>query len=396
MSAAEDIHAGYPEPYTGRSTPPETVKADNDDAVAVALGKLVEAIGGFRDIAVNRVMVGQVELLLPPGKPVLTPARLRLLGRAWIAADEKRVGAIELNVEKLEAMCWPSGIRPREIWPADRELKITTPGRRRSEERKRVVESERAKAPAQVPQSVFDKMAEARKHLAKAEMLKASDPRKNRKAIKDHLTSAKLLQNEARDLQRQAADDDWSFRADRETAELATARGETVEKTKQGRTRIMTRAGIQHSYEAGYMEPRSGQRMKAADLYETAKRYRDAYEIITGRTTPSGSGGSGFGGAPQVRIVEAGEQLATMRLGLTRAELEVLDRVCGQEMRVREAATILGRAFNASRDALRDGLTSATINIRAAKAVKDTGEKLTRFRLEDAHAQIEAAMRAIA
>lgn len=249
--------------------------------------------------------------------------------------------------------------------------------------------------PAPIPRDVETKLAQASDARHKAATLEGIDRWGNRDAIREHRAAARVLETEARELQREATDHDWNRRADYETTSLAMARGEVVEKTKAGHTRIMTRAGIQQAYEAGYLQPEDGKRLSSANLYETAKRYRDAYEIIAGRTTPNGSEASGGMKGPQVRIAEAGEALRVMRTGLDRLEVAVLDRVCGEEIRARETATILALGFEKVRKALVSGLTTATTNIRAARAVKDTDERMTRDRLQAAHVEIRAAERMV-
>jgi len=178
-----------------------------------------------------------------------------------------------------------------------------------------------------------------------------------------------------------------------ETTALAIGRGEQVQQTGI-RVRILTRQGIQQAFEEGHMTPALGP-MTADDLHVTAKAYRDAYEIAEGMTGRSGEGGGGYGAkGPQIRVIEAGEVLAVMRLELTQRQVDVLDRVCGQDMRLREAATILRRGFPSTKNSLIMGLKAATLNLKAARAVKDQGEPTTKARLESARAQVDAAMRA--
>jgi hypothetical protein len=177
-----------------------------------------------------------------------------------------------------------------------------------------------------------------------------------------------------------------------ETVALAEARGEEVVRPKRGGARILTRQGIQQAYEDGHMTPALGA-LTADHLHATAKAYRDAYEIAAGLAGRSGEGGGYGAKGPQIKIVEAGEALAIMRLDLTQRQIDILDRVCGQDMRLREAATVLGRGFPSTKNSLIMGLKAATLNIRAARAVRDQGEPTTKARLESARAQVDAAMR---
>lgn len=192
----------------------------------------------------------------------------------------------------------------------------------------------------------------------------------------------------------QRGENRWRVGAISETVTLAQARGEAVELPKRGGARIMSRQGIQQAFEEGHMTPALGS-MTADHLHATAKAYRDAYEIAEGLAGRSGEGGGGYGAkGPQIKVVEAGEVLAVMRLDLTQRQIDVLDRVCGQDMRLREAATVLRRGFPSTKNSLIMGLKAATLNLKAAKAVKDQGEPTTKARLESARAQVDAAMRA--
>lgn len=138
----------------------------------------------------------------------------------------------------------------------------------------------------------------------------------------------------------------------------AMIRGEEVETPKAGRAiRIMSRGGLTQAFEDGHLEPVRGS-LKATDTYEAGKRYRDAYEVAEGLTTSTGGGG-GFGPkAPQPRLVEAGEALKAMRAAITDRQRAVLDLVCGQDVRLRTAATQLHRGFPSTKLSLRGGLTA--------------------------------------
>lgn len=222
-------------------------------------------------------------------------------------------------------------------------------------------------------------LAKAQDQLARA---KDAEARKNAWAAIDKI--------KARPVQRE-----FEHRRKRDTEEtvgLAEARGEEVQRTGI-RVRILTRQGIQQAFEDGYLNLPHGP-MTADMLHTTAKAYRDVYEIAAGLAGRSGEGGGGYGAkGPQIKLVEAGEVLAIMRTDLTQRQIDVLDRVCGMDMRVRETATILRRGFPSTKNSLIAGLSSATLSLKAARAVRDQGEPTTKARLESARAQVDAAMR---
>lgn len=129
-------------------------------------------------------------------------------------------------------------------------------------------------------------------------------------------------------------------------------------------------AGLEHAFVSGYLDGGRGashpERLKG-----TGEAYGEAYEIDEGQRSGGGAmeggGGGGFGPkGPQFRIVDAGFMLDEMRKGMGRRERRVLDLVCGQHMRAREAATIMGAGFPATVRALRAGLKLAGENWRAA------------------------------
>lgn len=285
---------------------------------------------------------------------------------------------------------------------ADRELEmLRTQGkggefhrRRRQKEREHVRALGQRNAPAGPPQSVLDKMAAARKSRMKAEVLRASNPKKNAKAIKEHEADAIRAEREAAQLQAEAAGSDWASRANQETEDLARARGEPVEACQDGK-RIMSRNGIRQAYEDGHMKPAHGP-LKERDLYATALAYNRAVVAMLPGSGGETEGGGGFTAkGPQVRVVEAGEALATMRNDLSKRQIDVLDHVCGMDMRLRETATVLRRGFPSTRNSLISGLELATLNLRAARAVKkvDPDKPTTKERLQAAAAQIDQAMR---
>lgn len=237
----------------------------------------------------------------------------------------------------------------------------------------------------------------AGEHRAKAEALQAADraarTRRNRAEIKKHYDAARALQDEA-EAKNTAADDlRWVLGATSESVQLAQARGEEVEheeiemrmevrdehgaqlRHKAGpnkgepvyhydrvtRTVLKSRGGgIEEAYEKGHLDGRGA---KAEALKSIGERYGKAYEIDEGKTSSRGEGGGGFGPkGPQLRLVEAGETLAILRQGLSKRERDVLDKVCGDQLRTRQAATALKAGFPATARALRGGLQRALDN----------------------------------
>lgn len=179
-----------------------------------------------------------------------------------------------------------------------------------------------------------------------------------------------------------------------ETIALARARGEEVD-DRGSATRMLTRTGIAYAFEKGHLDPPHGP-MTREILCETAFRYRMAYLVASGGLTPEKGAGGGFNAkGPQSRLVEMGEELATMRLNLTKRQEDVLDNVCGLDMRPREAATVLRRGFPSVLRSLVSGLETATLNLKAKAAIKARGEPATRDRLEAAAWQIDQAMRSV-
>lgn len=61
---------------------------------------------------------------------------------------------------------------------------------------------------------------------------------------------------------------------------------------------------------------------------------------------------------------------------------------------LRAPATVLRLGFPSTKNSLIMGLKAATLNLRAAKAVRAQGGPTTKARLESARAQVDAAMRA--
>lgn len=97
--------------------------------------------------------------------------------------------------------------------------------------------------------------------------------------------------------------------------------------------------GIEHAKDAGYL----GKSWREAErLHKIGVDYREAYIVVEGAAGRSGEGGGGRGPkAPQPRQIELGQDLADMRRGLNLRQREVLDLVCGQDMRLRDATAQL-------------------------------------------------------
>lgn len=308
MSAAEDIQAGYPEPFTGRAAPPADVRADNDDALA--------------------------------------------------QARERRRDAIR--------------VKPKARGRQKRLARVTG---------------------MSGPERAMHKAHEALKHRNKAAILTNADARGNKAKIADHIAKAVKLEKDARDIMAAHEEGRWIDATNEETATLAESRGEKVRRF-HGRVIVSSRCGLTMAYEDGKLDSNDS-KLCVDELFTAGRRYRDAYEISTGMTSSRGEGGSGAKG-PQVRKIEAGQDLDMLRTGLSAQQARTLDAICGESQTLATWAKASRIHFDEAQEQLIKGLETASINIRAAKAVKDTGEKLTRFRLEDAHAQIERAMRDVA
>lgn len=117
--------------------------------------------------------------------------------------------------------------------------------------------------------------------------------------------------------------------------------------------------GIEHAFHAGHLRAIRGV-LAEEHLLRIGQEYGAAYEIVEGQATNAGEGGGGFKPkAPLPRAIEAGQTLADMRNGLDRRQRDVLDLVCGQSLRAREAATQMHAGFPATIRALVGGLKAA-------------------------------------
>jgi hypothetical protein len=135
-------------------------------------------------------------------------------------------------------------------------------------------------------------------------------------------------------------------------------RGQAVFKYDRA-VRIKNLTGIEHALHSGHLRAIRGA-MAEEHLVRIGEEYGAAYEIIEGLASRAGEGGGGFKPkAPLPRAIEAGETLADMRKGLNARQRKVLDLVCGESLRAREAATAMGAGFPATVRALVGGLKAA-------------------------------------
>lgn len=151
--------------------------------------------------------------------------------------------------------------------------------------------------------------------------------------------------------------------------------------------------GIEYALAKGQL---AGGSMGAERLYRAGDSYREAYVIVEGQTSTSGEGG-GSGGAPkapQTRLVQAGEELADMRRGLTERQRRVLDEVCGLDNLVWKVAEAMGAGVPATERALRGGLAAAADTLADGRQKRrDDGRESAAARVRRAHRMIARAAR---
>jgi hypothetical protein len=254
------------------------------------------------------------------------------------------------------------------------------------------------------------KAAQAARHLVRADELETLNPKKNRQAIKTLRANARKLGDEIAVLMGAELRQIQEWGEARGPILRAEARGETVH-VRQAETaevatdeygaRIIEQAGphrglpalvysrgarakklvgIEHAYQAGYLRGLRGA-PPAEALRQIGNDYGAAYQIAEGQTTNAGSegGGGGFGPkSPQPRVVEAGEALAIMRKALSPRQRKVVDLVCGQDARVREAAAEIGSELPATKRLLITGLSAAREAMRAAREEGRLGQAAAR------------------
>lgn len=242
------------------------------------------------------------------------------------------------------------------------------------------------------------KTAQAARYLARANELEALSLKTNRTAIKTLRANARkigeeiavILGAELRQVQTWGEAREPILRAEArgelvhvreaETAEVATdeygvrlieqsgpRRGEPALVYSRA-TRAQVLYGIEHAYRAKYLR-RPGA-PSAETLLRTGKEYAAAYVIVKGQTTNAGQegGGGGFGPkSPQPRVIEAGNELSIMQKPLGPLRCAILDKVCGEDMRLREAAHKLGLGFLRANRLLIEGLTAAASAMHVAR-----------------------------
>lgn len=290
-------------------------------------------------------------------------------------------------------------------------IKTEAPEETSAEKRRRLLEENRVRAlnaPLRDPAFV-QKIAQAEGKLLTAQQeldaLRAGDPKKNRKLIKraenklrglaDDLANiqsvelaAYALMGEAREAILRGIQRGETIQAKvAETADIARdERGARV--IEQGgprrglpalvysrglRARNLT--GLDHAIASGYFA-KARERLRGVPpddfLRRVAETYSDCYVIVEGQATHAGEGGSGFKPKDAVpQVVEAGQTLADMRKGLNRRQRAVLDLVCGQSFRLREAAQQLHAGFPATLTALIVGLKVAEESRLAERARRE-------------------------
>lgn len=281
--------------------------------------------------------------------------------------------------------------------------KTATPEETREEKRRRLLDENRDRvraldAPLRDPTFVLaiaqaeGKLLTAQKEL---EQLREGDPKKNRKAIKRAENQIRGLGEEVAKLQEEERAQYLLYGDVRDAIIRAKIRGDEVEAfeaetaeilrdefgakviIRRGENRGLPRmkydvglrarklVGIQHAYANGDL----GEHPEAERRYDTGKDYGEAYEIVMGMTSTSGEGGGGFGPkGPQPRVIEAGQDFRDFCAGITQAQKDVLDRVCGKSMRLGEAAAELRCDPRTAERRLISGLDAAGRSISAERA----------------------------
>jgi hypothetical protein len=223
--------------------------------------------------------------------------------------------------------------------------------------------------------------------------------KETRRAIKRLEQTAKNLDDQVLKLREQArAQDAWGEA--KASILLARARGEDVDVGEaetaepaldengarlidKGRAvmiygreiRARKLTGIDHALAEGSLGAVEGE--EADRLYRIGLTYQEVYAIAEGQSTrgsgAEGGGGSGGPPAPQPRQMEAALKLLTMRRHLSERQRRVLDLVCGQQLKVREATVVYrdskgrGAGFPATERALVLGLKVAAQALAASE-----------------------------
>lgn len=241
-----------------------------------------------------------------------------------------------------------------------------------AEKRRRLLDQHRLAAslsrpmrdPSLVERIETKSRAAAAKRAIAAE-LRAESPKKHRRQIKVIEAAAAKLEREAEDIRLEELEQDRLYGEAKDSILRAKARGDDVD-TREAQTAEFARdewgariiedglpalvygratkakklTGIDHAHDAGYL----GRSWREAErLHKVGVDYREAYIVVEGEASGGGEGGGGGGPkAPQPRQIEMGQTLADMRRGLNRRQRDVLDLVCGQDLRLREATVQLG------------------------------------------------------
>lgn len=247
---------------------------------------------------------------------------------------------------------------------------------------------------------------------------KAKRAGRNRAEANVHLAEAKRLENLATAAQEYEEHRLWLWYATTETNQLALARGEEIDtetvehvvferdshgalvRVRRGpdrgkfkthretvtRTVMLSRGGgLRLAFEHGHLGHVKGRR--ALRLYRIAQRYQLAAEAMDPlrASNPEGGGGGGYGAkGPQVRTVEAGEELEIMRRHLHPVERDVLDLVVGSDMRLRDAAKAIGSSFETTKKHLQAGLECAAAAWAEARKAEEIGQTTLHMLVVDA------------
>ena len=292
------------------------------------------------------VILGGLPFVRPDAGTIMTTKAWRQLGQAILLKDAGLDAHALATVRRLEDDLGVHDAHRRAlINGVDRELQAN---RRQAVVRKQE-EHRRARdlaAPLNAPpvtHDVLSKMADARYHEGKAKILRDTDPRENRAAIKEHETKAKLARKAAREMQAAAADQHWSEGAIGESERLAKARQEEVEeveteiaewvrdedgclvrdhssqvgilKVEKAMVRkIVSRDGLEHMKTLGHISDRQ---------YAAGLSYREAFNVRQDDMRAS-----------QVRETNGGGSSADER-AFKRAKLATFAKECEAQVRLR-------------------------------------------------------------
>lgn len=379
--------------FTGRADTPAAAPEPSNDpgepTLALAFRRL-SAVGdrsAWPPTPPIDIMVGSVRMILSPRALSPTERRLELAHRVWASHEAGREGAVVLYARKLERMVWPATVDPHRIWPDRDALEAVL-----ADHRETLSTLDRT---VPLRQSGVDPALYRPTEQASSERYRQvlSNPLSTEKQRDAAVKGLKHIE----DCRLGRLSDAWADAANDETATLAEARGETVER-KKGRVRIVSRCGLNQALMAGYLRPGHGA-MSEQDTWDAARKYRDAFEVTNGCTTPSANdqGGGGAVRAPEVRLALAGQLLAVMRKGLAREAVVVLDTVCGETRSVAVAAKRIHRRFEATHAVLTQAITQVVINLAEERRLARAGlsELRTGEEIGDAVDAVDRVARAV-